>query len=130
VTTKDLTDYGFEPEFIARLPIRVNLENLDAADLFQIIKSSEGSILNQYVDDFKSYDINLDIDDEALMMIASQAAAEKTGARSLMTILEKLLRDFKFELPSTPADSLKITKETLEDPKKQLEQMMCAPLIQ
>lgn len=130
VNTKDLTNFGFEPEFVARLPIRVGLEKLNSADLFQIIKGSEGSILNQYIDDFKAYDIDLKIDDEALMMIATQAAAEETGARSLMTILEKLLRDFKFELPSTPASVLNVTKETLKDPKKQLEQIINAPLVQ
>jgi len=130
VTTKDLTSFGFEPEFVARLPIRVGLENLHATDLFEIIKKSEGSILKQYIDDFKAYDIDLKITDEALMMIATQAAEEKTGARSLMTILEKLLRDFKFELPSTPASELIISKETLENPKKQLDQMINAPLIQ
>ena len=106
------------------------MEKLNSADLFQIIKGSEGSILNQYIDDFKAYDIDLKIDDEALMMIATQAAAEETGARSLMTILEKLLRDFKFELPSTPASVLNVTKETLKDPKKQLEQIINAPLVQ
>jgi endopeptidase Clp ATP-binding regulatory subunit ClpX len=130
VNTKDLTDFGFEPEFVARLPIRVGLEELTAKDLYKVLKKSEGSILNQYVDDFASYDIKLKIEDEALKTISERAAEEKTGARSLMTILEKILRDFKFELPSTPASELTITNHTLDNPKKQLEEMLRSPLIQ
>ena len=130
VNTKDLTDFGFEPEFVARLPIRVGLEELTAEDLFDILKKSEGSILNQYLEDFAAYGIILKVQDDALMAIAEKAAEEKTGARSLMTILEKVLRPFKFELPSTDIKTLVITKEVVENPKDHLKELIAAQTIQ
>ena len=57
VTTQDFIEYGFEPEFIGRLPVRVVCEELDADDLFKIMKYSEGSLLRQYERAFRAYGI-------------------------------------------------------------------------
>lgn len=100
-TTVDFIKYGFEPEFIGRLPVRVACEALNAEDLARILTTSEGSILKQYRDDFKGYNIGFDITDEAIQEVAKLAAKERTGARGLLTVLESVFRDFKFELPST-----------------------------
>jgi ATP-dependent protease Clp ATPase subunit len=124
VSTADFIKYGFEPEFVGRLPVRVACETLNAEDLKNILSSSEGSILKQYIEDFRGYGIKFSADDDALDAIAKVAAEEKTGARGLLTILEKLLRDFKFELPSTNVKSVKITKNVVADPSKSLHEIV------
>jgi endopeptidase Clp ATP-binding regulatory subunit ClpX len=124
VSTTDFIKYGFEPEFIGRLPVRVACEALNADDLKNILVSSEGSILKQYVEDFAGYRIEFSVDDDALTEIAKLAADEKTGARGLLTILEKLLRDSKFELPSTDVKSVRVTKSFVADPAKALSNLM------
>src|SRR5712675_701119 len=88
VTTQDFVEYGFEPEFIGRLPVRVVCEDLDSDDLYKIMKFSEGSLLRQYERAFRAYGIEISFDDEALRLIADAAAKEKTGARGLLTVFE------------------------------------------
>jgi endopeptidase Clp ATP-binding regulatory subunit ClpX len=114
--TRDFIDYGFEPEFIGRLPVRVVCTPLSAADLERVLRQSEGSILSQYRRDFHSYGIDLEVGDAALTAVAEQAFQEGTGARGLMTVLERTLRAAKFELPSTAITTLAITPEYLADP--------------
>ncbi|HMO51037.1 MAG TPA: AAA family ATPase [Kiritimatiellia bacterium] len=116
VATPDFIAYGFEPEFIGRLPVRVVCENLNADDLEKILLQSEGSILRQYVSDFRGYEIELKVEPAALRRIAERAALEKTGARGLMTVLENVLRTFKFELPSTTIKQLLLDEAALERP--------------
>ena len=96
-TTRDFIDFGFEPEFIGRLPVRVVCNPLNEEDLYQILKSSEGSIIRQYEQSFGAYQIEVFFHDEALRQIARLAAQEQTGARGLMTICERVLREYKFE---------------------------------
>jgi endopeptidase Clp ATP-binding regulatory subunit ClpX len=124
IATRDFIDYGFEPEFIGRLPIRVVCEELKAPDLEQILLNSEGSILKQYIHDFKGYDISLSIKEKALRLIAEKAYEQKTGARGLMTVMEQLFRNFKFELPSSGAKSLEIDEKTVKSPDKALKQLL------
>ncbi|MFP4165914.1 MAG: AAA family ATPase [Opitutales bacterium] len=115
--TNDFIEFGFEPEFIGRVPVRVACESLNTDDLANILTCSEGSILRQYYDDFRGYGIDFNITPEAIHAVAERAASEGTGARGLMTVMERLLRDFKFELPSVGIDSFEITTETIEDPR-------------
>ncbi len=122
--TRDFIEFGFEPEFIGRLPVRVACEHLSAEDLAEILKNSEGSILDQYRRDFKGYNIDFTITDEAILQIARLAAKERTGARGLMTVLEKTFRDFKFELSSTLIHNFEVTTETVEDPTKALADLL------
>jgi len=122
--TRDFIDYGFEPEFVGRLPVRVACESLSADDLGQILKNSEGSILDQYHRDFKGYNIDFSINDEAIFEIADRASREKTGARGLMTVLEKTFRDFKFELSSTLIKNFDVNAETIKDPNKALTELL------
>ena len=122
--TRDFIDYGFEPEFVGRLPVRVACEQLKAEDLAVILASSEGSLLRQYERDFDGYGIELKVTPEAIDAIAARAADEGTGARGLMTVLESALRDFKFELPSTGIKTLEITTETIADPRTELTRIL------
>ncbi|MDG1139462.1 MAG: AAA family ATPase [Opitutales bacterium] len=118
--TRDFINYGFEPEFVGRLPVRVSCDELTSTDLAEILRSSEGNVLEQYHDDFDGYDITFEISPDAIKEIAELAANEKTGARGLVTILEKTFRDFKFELPSTPIRSFTVDDKLIKDPQTSL----------
>ena len=122
--TRDFIKYGFEPEFVGRLPVRVACEDLTKDDLGQILRSSEGNVLEQYRNDFAGYSIDFKIDDGAIDRIAGQAAEEKTGARGLVTVLERTFRDFKFELPSTGIRNFEVDSRTVDEPKESLADLL------
>jgi len=124
VTTQDFVEYGFEPEFIGRLPVRVVCLDLDAEDLFKIMKYSEGSLLRQYERAFRAYGIEISFDDEALRLMAEAAAEEKTGARGLLTVFEKLFRDYKYYLAGSGLSQLRVTAELVREPKRVLDRLM------
>ncbi len=118
--TQDFIEYGFEAEFIGRLPVRVVCEQLEARDLFEIMKGSEGSLIRQYEREFEAFGIKVDFHDDALEKIAELAAHEKTGARGLMTVCERLLRNFKFELPGSAVGELIVDGRLVDDPDASL----------
>src|SRR5437773_9998004 len=124
VTTRDFIEYGFEPEFIGRLPVRVVCEELDAGDLFKIMKYSEGSLLRQYERAFRAYGIQISFEDEALRLLAEAAAQEKTGARGLLTVFEKLFRDYKYYLAGSGLSQLRVTAELVREPRRVLDRLM------
>src|SRR2546429_9693866 len=98
VTTQDFIEYGFEPEFIGRLPVRVVCEELDADDLFNIMKYSEGSLLRQYERAFRAYGIEISFEAEAMRLLSEAAAKEKTGARACLLGFQKLFPDSQYDL--------------------------------
>lgn len=120
LATEDLITFGFEPEFVGRLPVRVACHHLSVEDLFQILKTAEGNIIRQYQQAFAAYRIKAQFTDCAYREIAKKAHRENTGARSLSTILDQSLKDFLYELPSLQIDSLVIDGELIKDPKKVL----------
>ncbi len=122
--TKDFIEFGFEPEFIGRLPVRVVCHPLKVDDLFNILKTSEGSIIRQYEQAFAAYGIEVLFQDEGLRRIAELAAEEQTGARGLMTVCERVFRDFKFELPSTSVRRFVVTREVVDHPARALPQLL------
>src|SRR5438270_1969774 len=124
VGTQDFIEYGFEPEFIGRLPVRVVCEELAAGDLYQIMKYSEGSILRQYERAFRAYGIEISFEDEAVHLMAEAAAKEKTGARGLLTVWEKLFRDYKYYLAGSGLSQLRVSAELVREPKKVLDRLM------
>jgi endopeptidase Clp ATP-binding regulatory subunit ClpX len=126
VQTTDFIQYGFEPEFVGRLPVRVACHALKPDDLEKILLTSEGSVLSQYRSDFAGYGIDFTLEPAALRKVAETAYAEGTGARGLMTVLERLFRDFKFELPSTAIRSFTITREMIDDPRAQVKTLLRA----
>jgi ATP-dependent Clp protease ATP-binding subunit ClpX len=123
VRTKDFIEFGFEPEFIGRLPVRVVCRQLNVDDLFHILKTSEGSIIKQYEQDFAAYGIEVLFQEDGLRRIAELAEEEQTGARGLMTVCERVFRLLKFELPSTLVKRFVVTKALVEDPAKELEKL-------
>lgn len=124
VTPRDFIDFGFEPEFIGRLPVHVVCTELEVGDLFHILKHSEGSIVRQYENAFRAYGITALFADSGLHRIAEKAIEQKTGARALMTVCEKILRNYKFELPSTGVSEFVITAEVVDDPDTELKRII------
>lgn len=124
VQTQDFIDFGFEPEFIGRLPVRVVCQQLNAEDMFQILKTSEGSIIRQYEQSFAAYGIEAEFKDEALRRIAEFAAHENTGARGLMTVCERALREFKYELPSSNIRKFVVDAGLIENPRAGLDALL------
>ncbi len=125
--TKDFVEFGFEPEFIGRLPVRVVCHSLNVDDLFCILRNSEGSIIRQYEEDFAAYGVEVLFSDEGLRRIAERAADEQTGARGLMTVCERVFRDIKFELPSTTVKRFVVTRELVDDPVAELKKILADP---
>jgi ATP-dependent Clp protease ATP-binding subunit ClpX len=122
--TRDFIDFGFEPEFIGRLPVRVVCRQLTVDDLFLILKTSEGSIIRQYEESFAAYGIEVLFRDDGLRRIAEMAGEEKTGARGLMTVCERVFRELKFELPSTQVKRFVVTRELVDQPPVELEKLI------
>jgi ATP-dependent protease Clp ATPase subunit len=89
-----------------------------------ILSGSEGSILEQYKSDFGGYLIDFKVTPEAIEEIASRAIHEQTGARGLMTVLEKVFRNYKFELPSTAVKAFEVTSNTISHPEEDLNKVL------
>lgn len=121
--TADFITYGFEPEFIGRLPVRVACHGLTEKDLYEVLRRSESSLVHQYVRAFDAYGIRLEFRADGLRRIARLASTENTGARGLMTICERIFRDLKFELPSTDVRELRVTRELVDNPVRVLERL-------
>src|SRR5437867_2665655 len=122
--TRDFIEFGFEPEFIGRLPVRVVCQQLNVDDLFQILKTSEGSIIRQYEQSFAAYGIEVLFRDDGLRRVAELAAEEKTGARGLMTVCERVFRDLKFELPSTAVKRFVVIRDLVDHPAGELKKLL------
>ncbi len=120
----DFIEYGFESEFVGRLPVVVACQELSVDDLFQILKHSEGSIVRQYMHAFEAYGIELSFRDDGLRRLAERAYLEKTGARSLVGVLERTFREFKYHLPHSSVRRLELTPELVENPETVLEKIM------
>jgi ATP-dependent Clp protease ATP-binding subunit ClpX len=119
----DFIEYGFESEFVGRLPVIVTCRELGIEELFQILKYSEGSIIHQYVQAFEAYGIELTLTEEGLHRIAEKASEEHTGARALVGVCERTFRDFKYHLPHTGIRSLELTAELVDAPADVLGRM-------
>ncbi len=99
---QDLIKFGLIPEFVGRLPVGVALDPLDEKALIRILKEPKNSLVKQYQALFGLDDVELTIEDEALREIAHAALERKTGARGLKSIMEDVLQDMMFEVPSLP----------------------------
>ena len=124
VSTRDLVDYGMEPEFVGRLPVRVACSALGVDDLFAILKQSEGSLVHQYEEAFHAYGIEVMFTDDGLRAIAKLAAEEQTGARGLVTVAERALRPFKFELPGSGVRRFVVHEALVRDPEAELRRIL------
>ncbi|TAA68171.1 ATP-dependent protease ATP-binding subunit ClpX [Planococcus salinarum] len=122
---EDLLKFGLIPEFIGRLPVLASLEQLDESALVQILTEPKNALIKQYQKMMELDGVTLTFEDEALVEIAKLAIVRKTGARGLRSIIENIMLDVMFDLPSRE-DIVEciITKETIADkvqPKLMLE---------
>ena len=99
VRSEDLIKYGFESEFVGRLPVTVVLNELSVDDLYHIIKSPNSTIVQGKKRDFLAYGIEIEFEDRALRRIAEKAFEEKTGARGLVSVFERVLIKFEKKFP-------------------------------
>lgn len=119
VNTEDLLKFGLIPEFIGRVPIIVTLDSLDEDALIRILKEPKNSLIKQYQKLFDLDNVKLTFEDKAIKEIADKAIAQKTGARGLRTILEDLLLDVMYDIPSrTKIKEVVVTKESINDHSK------------
>lgn len=113
---QDLLKFGLIPEFVGRLPIITTLRELDRDALIRIITEPKNSLVKQYKKLLKYDNVELEFEPEALDAIVSKAIERKTGARGLRSIVEEIMRDIMFEIPSNPKiEKCIITKNTVEN---------------
>jgi ATP-dependent Clp protease ATP-binding subunit ClpX len=128
LTTPDFIAYGLEPEFIGRLPVRVACHGLDTDDLFNVLRKSESSLIHQYERAFAAYGIRCEFRDDGLRRLAELATTEATGARGLMTVCERVFRDFKFRLPSSRVRKFAVTARLVDAPGVELKRLLAGRL--
>jgi len=127
VTAEDLIKYGFESEFVGRLPVIAILDELTADDLYEILINPNNPIINSKKRDFRAYGIDIKFEDEALRLLADRAAQLKTGARGLVSVIERVLIQFEKRLPSTDIKEFVVTPEVVEHPEEELERLLNRP---
>jgi ATP-dependent Clp protease ATP-binding subunit ClpX len=113
VEPEDLIKYGLIPEFIGRLPVVATLEELDEDALVQILIEPKNALTKQYQKLFEMEDVELELREDGLRAIANRAMLRKTGARGLRTILEKVLLDTMYDLPSMENATKIVVDETV-----------------
>jgi len=127
VKSEDLIEFGFESEFIGRLPVRSVFEKLLEDDLYEILKNPSNPVILGKKLDFAAYGIDIKFDDRALRLLAKKAVQENTGARGLVSAVEHVLLDFEKKLPSTDIKKLPVTAAVIENPDRELETMLTSP---
>ncbi len=123
VSSEDLIKFGFESEFVGRLPVQAVFEKLTEDDLFEILKNPNNPIILGKKLDFAAYGIDIKFDDRALRLLAERAFRENTGARGLVSAVEKALLEFEKRLPSLEIRHFAVTPEIIEKPKAAVERL-------
>ena len=112
---QDLLKFGLIPEFVGRLPIIATLKELDKEALIEIVTKPKNALVKQYKKLLELDDVQLEFKDEALGLIVEKAIERNTGARGLRSIIEEVMRDIMFDVPTNPKiEKCIITKETVE----------------
>ena len=124
---EDLIQYGFESEFVGRLPVVAVFEHLETEDLYKILCNPKSPILIGKKRDFKAYGIDLQFEDEALRKIAENTFKEGTGARGLVSAVERVLMKFEHALPSTDIRCLLVAPAMVDDPGGELDKLLAHP---
>ncbi|NSW85598.1 MAG: AAA family ATPase [Syntrophobacteraceae bacterium] len=127
IKAEDLIEYGFESEFIGRLPVVAVLDPLEVEDLYQILKNARNPIIQGKKEDFRSYGIDIKFRDDALHLVAERAYSEKTGARGLVSVIEKVLLSYEMTLPSSAVRYAVITGDVVRDPQGELRRLIEHP---
>ena len=122
--SEDLIKFGFETEFVGRLPVRAIFERLTEKDLYDILRNPNNPIILGKKLDFAAYGIDATFEDNALRILAKRAFNENTGARGLVSAVEGALLLFEKRLPSTTIRTFPITSEVVTSPEKTLERLL------
>ena len=124
VTAEDLVEFGFESEFIGRLPVRCILDTLTKDDLYTILTMPNNPVILGKRLDFAAYGIDILFTPEALDILAQRAFNENTGARGLVSVVENALLEFEEKLPSSDVKRFVVTPGVITDPKGRLAQIL------
>jgi endopeptidase Clp ATP-binding regulatory subunit ClpX len=127
IKSEDLIEYGFESEFVGRLPVNAVLDPLSVNDLYTILKNPNNPTILGKKMDFMAYNIRIKFSDKALLMMAEKAYEQKTGARGLVSAIEGALLPFETKLPSTEIQKIAITKDVILSPHKILDDLLADP---
>jgi endopeptidase Clp ATP-binding regulatory subunit ClpX len=130
IRSEDLTEFGFESEFVGRLPVRAVFEHLTESDLYQIMRNPNNPIILGKKLDFAAYGIDVKFEDQLLRTLAQHAFAENTGARGLVSAVEKALLDFEKRLPSTSVKKFPATDAFIENPEASIKALADVSLAQ
>ena len=118
---KDLTKFGLIPEFIGRLPVQVSLNMLDEEALVNILTKPRNALIKQYKKLLELDEVKLEFSDEAIRELARQALEQKTGARGLRSIIEKVMMNMMYEVPSDDnISTCKISLDTIKSGEYEL----------
>lgn len=120
VTAEDLVEFGFESEFIGRLPVRCILDTLSKDDLFTILTMPNNPVILGKRLDFAAYGIDIVFTPEAMNLLAERAFMENTGARGLVSVVENALLEFEEKLPSSTIKQFVVTSGVITDPEAEL----------
>ena len=129
VKAVDFVEYGFEAEFIGRLPVVVHCNSLSVEDMFKILKYSEGSLLKQYKKDFQAYGVDVYFTDRGMRAIGEEAATEQIGARGLITVCERAFREYKYQLPDHEVKEFIVGETMIKNPDEKLQELLDNPTM-
>jgi ATP-dependent Clp protease ATP-binding subunit ClpX len=127
VRSEDLTEFGFESEFVGRLPVRAVFEHLSEDDLYHVLSNPNNPIILGKKLDFAAYGIDIKFEDRLLRKLAKDAFAENTGARGLVSAIERNLIEFEKKLPSTQVKKFPATAAFIAAPAAAIESLTDAP---
>ena len=130
VKAEDLIEFGFESEFVGRLPVVAVLDELREEDLYQILINPNSPVAVAKKQDFAAYGIHLQFEEDALRLIAAKAVKERTGARGLVSVMEHVLLHFEKTLPSSTVRYLVVSPELVENPLQQLQILLADESVQ
>ena len=130
VKAEDLVEFGFESEFVGRLPVIAVLDELSEDDFYEILANPNSSIVVAKKQDFRVYGVSLQFENAALREIAKLAKLERTGARGLVSVMEKILLHYEKKLPSTSIRHLVVDVEMVRSPAIVLERLLADAEVQ
>lgn len=124
VRSEDLIYFGFESEFVGRLPVVFSLNDLDVKGLYSILKNPNSTVILGKKRDFKAYGIDIKFEDDAFLRIAELAHLERTGARGLVSVVDRVLLKFEKMLPDTDITEFSVTREVVDNPEHSLNMLI------
>jgi endopeptidase Clp ATP-binding regulatory subunit ClpX len=128
--SSDLVQYGFESEFVGRIPVMTYLEELTEEGMFGVLKNPNSAVVMGKKRDFAAYGIELSFDDDALRLIAKEAHRQGTGARALVSVVERVLLPYERSLSSLSVRRLKVTEQMVIDPDGELFKLLPRVVVQ